>query len=63
MRHSWYPNEASANPKISREERIVSSQVRNKFEECLEGTIPIHRTQRNNNFDPDFVRAFVEKGT
>ncbi|KAL4192199.1 hypothetical protein AMTRI_Chr06g171090 [Amborella trichopoda] len=41
MRPSWYPKEASAEPKISREESVVSS-VRNKFEECPKGTIPIY---------------------
>ncbi|KAL4192212.1 hypothetical protein AMTRI_Chr06g171220 [Amborella trichopoda] len=63
MRPSWYPNEASTEPKISSKERVVSSQVWNKFEKCPAGTIPIYRTQNNDNVVPEFVRAFGEKST
>ncbi|KAL4192205.1 hypothetical protein AMTRI_Chr06g171150 [Amborella trichopoda] len=63
MRPSWYPNETSAEPKISSEEMVVSSQVWNKFEKCPEGTIPICRTQRNDNVVPEFIRDFGDKGT
>ncbi|KAL4192200.1 hypothetical protein AMTRI_Chr06g171100 [Amborella trichopoda] len=63
MRPSWYLNDASAEHKISRDERAVSFQVWNKFEKCPEETIPIRRTQRNDNVVSDFVRDFVEKGT
>ncbi|KAL4192201.1 hypothetical protein AMTRI_Chr06g171110 [Amborella trichopoda] len=58
---SWYPNEAIAEPKISSKDRVVSSQVWNKFEECPKGTIRICIIQRNDNVDPEFVRAFGEK--